>query len=79
MVRTLFQLGSHLDPFGDVSGVDDYTGHCRVSQQVGGHDLHVAPASLCVGHPCLGGRRHARAGDHLSGSGFQYPEVAGMD
>ena len=56
VIGPLLELGGHLDPFGDVPGVDYHAGHSRIAEQVGGHDLHVAPAALGVGHPCLGGR-----------------------
>ena len=60
VVRPFLELRRHLDPLGDVPGVDHDAGDRRVAQQVGGHDLHVPPAAPGVGHPGLERRRHAR-------------------
>ena len=50
------ELRGDLDPLGDVAGVHDHAGHRGVAQQVGGDDLHVAPAPLGMGDACLEGR-----------------------
>jgi len=50
------ELSGDLDSLGDVAGVHDHAGHRGVAQQVGGDDLHVAPAPLGMGDACLEGR-----------------------
>ena len=60
------ELRGDLDPLGDIAGVHDHSGHRRIAQQVGGDDLHVAPAPLGMGDAGLEGRRHAGSGHHLA-------------
>ena len=75
MKRPLLELSRYLHALGHVSGVDHHAGHRRVAQQIGGHDLHVAPTACGVGDPGFEGRRHTRSGHNLSGSFGQFANV----
>ena len=76
---TFLELGCDLDPLGDVAGVHDHAGDRRIAQQVGGDDLHVAPAPFRMGDASLERRRHAGPGHDLAGHLLELSEVLRVD